>query len=89
MIAPQIPPLILCVPCELSPDHDKKNSYSTWEKILCPDCSREMWLGQRSRALTLVRRDIKAVCMLCAIERYGIKSSDPIVQLSDHIPPIL
>ena len=60
--------LIVCIPVSAAPDF--KTEYSVYEKVPCPDCGEEMWLGERSK----VMRDqgIHATCAYCAHFKFRV-----------------
>jgi hypothetical protein len=40
--------------------------YSTYSKVECPHCRKQMWLGERSRLL-IERGQAQMMCMVCAV----------------------
>ena len=57
--------LVVCVPVKSAPNHDKNSPYSVWEKVQCPICHIEMWLGTRCKAA--VEQGASMMCGYCAL----------------------
>lgn len=73
--------LAVCVPVDLEPDFPRRATYSKFEKVNCPDCGRQMWMGERTKAV--VSEGIAVVtCAVCAIEKHGVRSADRLFPLA-------
>lgn len=55
--------LLACVPVSAAPD-GVLSGYSIYEKVNCPLCEQEMWLGLRGKAL-VEKGEVEMVCGLC------------------------
>lgn len=73
--------LAVCVNAELAPDFPAHATYSTFEKMPCPDCGQDMWVGANVKAM-VESGAARATCMVCAIEKHGITSSKGMISLT-------
>ena len=62
-MADQVKFVIACVPVHLLP---VRPTYSLYEQVPCPRCTRPMWLGARGKKM--VEAGSSMLCMLCLVE---------------------
>jgi predicted RNA-binding Zn-ribbon protein involved in translation (DUF1610 family) len=62
----------LCVPVSMMPSFPDIAAYSQYERVPCPDCGEQMWLGDGIKKLR-DEEGVKALCMVCAM-------TDPIIK---------
>jgi hypothetical protein len=47
----------------------------------CPDCGKQMWMGEKVKAVTAAGIAV-VTCMVCAIEKHGVRSADKLFPLT-------
>ena len=55
--------VVACIPVHLMP---VPPTYSVYEQVPCPRCTRPMWLGARGKKMVEVGSSV--LCMLCLVE---------------------
>lgn len=69
-----VKPLILAIPVEAMPNHDKTAKYSVWEKVQCiRGCGRLLWFGVRSKTKIERGEAEGPVCPYCWIKLGGTR----------------